>query len=221
MPSAALIRSANRPYTPDVFERCCTKAESQRPADSNHLMLRTRSRGCAERSGRPVDLHWPAMDGFLRQSELAEMSVRDTRAIEATVLARCIRAVAALKSRQPSLLKEVRELLTFAWEAGAVDCVVTTYRASPDLLATLLRDTMTSERAGYIVGRASDHDLAASIGVGLASALDPVSTLSVREREVYDLLCEGLPNREIAKTALHLDRDRESSRAPRVRQTRN
>ena len=55
------------------------------------------------------------------------------------------------------------------------------------------------ETAGYIVGRASDHDLAATIGIDPATALDPVSTLSAREREVYDLLCEGLRNREIAK----------------------
>ena len=89
--------------------------------------------------------------------------------------------------------------MSVAWDAGAVDCVVTCYRASPDLLAALLRDAETTERAGYIVGRASDHELAASIGVDLAAALDPVSTLSAREREVYDLLCEGLPNREIAK----------------------
>ena len=51
-----------------------------------------------------------------------------------------------------------------AWDAGAVDYVVTSYRASPELLATLLRDPTTAERAGYIVERAADNDLAASIG---------------------------------------------------------
>ena len=55
------------------------------------------------------------------------------------------------------------------------------------------------ETAGYIVGRASDHELAATIGIDPATALDPVSSLSTREREVYDLLCEGFQNREIAK----------------------
>jgi len=76
---------------------------------------------------------------------------------------------------------------------------VTSYRASPDLLAALLRDAETMETAGYLVGRACDHQLAATIGIDTATALDPVSSLSTREREVYDLLCEGFQNREIAK----------------------
>jgi DNA-binding NarL/FixJ family response regulator len=86
-----------------------------------------------------------------------------------------------------------------AWDAGAVDYIVTTYRASPELLAALLRDSTTAEHAGYVVARADDHALAASIGVDATAAFNPVASLSAREREVYDLLCEGMPNREIAK----------------------
>ena len=33
----------------------------------------------------------------------------------------------------------------------------------------------------------------------MASIVDPVTTLSAREREVYALVCEGLPNAEIAR----------------------
>jgi DNA-binding NarL/FixJ family response regulator len=143
-----------------------------------------------------------ALAGIGRLDEarkLASMSFKTTRGIESTVLARCVEAVAALKARDASLTQHLRKLVSAAWKAGAVDCVVTSYRASPDLLASLLRDPETAETVGYIVGRASDHEFAASIGVDLALALDPVSTLSAREREVYDLLCEGLPNREIAR----------------------
>jgi DNA-binding NarL/FixJ family response regulator len=130
---------------------------------------------------------------------LAEQSARETRAIEAGILARCIAAVVALKSRSAGLTDEVRSLMRTAWDAGAVDYIVTTYRASPELLAALLRDSTTAENAGYVVARANDHDLARSIGVDATAAFNPLSSLSAREREVYDLLCEGIPNREIAK----------------------
>jgi DNA-binding CsgD family transcriptional regulator/tetratricopeptide (TPR) repeat protein len=130
---------------------------------------------------------------------LAERSFSSTRAIEATILARCIVAVAALKARDRTQTKRVRRMLSAAWDASAVDCVITSYRASPDLLAALLRDSETMETTGYIVGRASDHALANSIGVDPISVLDPVTTLSAREREVYDLLCVGFQNRDIAQ----------------------
>ena len=129
---------------------------------------------------------------------LAELSSKTTKAIESKMLARCVTAVAALKARDPNLSEEARALMGAAWDAGAVDYVVTSYRASPELLATLLRDPTTAERAGYIVERAADNDLAASIGIDAAAAVDPVSALSAREREVYILLCEGMVNREIA-----------------------
>ena len=114
------------------------------------------------------------------------------------MLALCTTAVAALKARDSTLSDEARALMGAAWDAGAVDYVVTSYRASPELLATLLRDPTTAEKAGYIVERAADNDLAASIGIDATAAVDPVSTLSAREREVYTLLCEGMVNREIA-----------------------
>jgi LuxR family transcriptional regulator, maltose regulon positive regulatory protein len=129
---------------------------------------------------------------------LADAGSQATSAIEASILARCIRAIAALKSRDSDLTEEVRALMSAAWDAGAVDYVVTSYRASPELLAALLRDPSTAERTGYVVARASDYDLAASIGIDATAVFDPVSTLSARERDVYALLCEGMPNREIA-----------------------
>ena len=136
---------------------------------------------------------------FSEARRYASRSVKTTRALESTILARCITAVTALKTRSSSLTDELGDLVSTAWDAGAVDCVVTSYRANPDLLAALLRDRRTAETAGYIVGRAADQELAASIGLDLAVTLDPVSSLSAREREVYDFLCEGLSNREIAK----------------------
>jgi DNA-binding NarL/FixJ family response regulator len=132
-------------------------------------------------------------------NELAEATATTTRAVEPRLLVLSIDAISALKTRAPRLADSVRALVSVAFEAGAVDFLVTSYRASPDLLVPLLRDTETAERTGYVIARASDQDLARSIGLDALDALDPVSTLSEREREVYGLLCEGLSNAEIAK----------------------
>ena len=137
--------------------------------------------------------------GRLADAEVCASGVRGTtRAVEANVLCLCVDAIRALKSRDPNLPETMRRLIDGAFAAGGVDYVVTSYRASPDLLAALLRDPVTAEGTGYIVARASDQPLADSIGLDVIAALDPVTNLSAREREVYDMLCEGLPNGEIA-----------------------
>jgi DNA-binding CsgD family transcriptional regulator len=138
--------------------------------------------------------------GRLSEARECENEIRgSTRAVEATVLGICINAVVAIKGRDNDLRSALRRLVTDAFSAGAVDYVVTCYRANPDLLAALLRDSETAEATGYIVARAGDHAVVDAIGLDAIAAIDPVSTLSRREREVYDLLCEGLPNTEIAQ----------------------
>ena len=131
--------------------------------------------------------------------QLAIDAACTTGAIEAQVLAKCVCAMADLKTLEANISTSVRELISVAFDAGAVDYVVTSYRGSGDLIAALLRDPETAERAGYIIARADDRHLAASVGVDALDAIDPVSTLSAREREVYDLLCIGLSNTDIAK----------------------
>jgi DNA-binding NarL/FixJ family response regulator len=131
-------------------------------------------------------------------SLIAEVS-GTTRAIEPNVLSSAVMAVRALRIRDPDLTDSLREFVTRASSAGAVDFIVTAYRASPELLAALLRDPVTAESTGYVVARANDHALAESMGLDVLAAVDPTSALSPREKEVYDLLCDGLSNAEIAR----------------------
>jgi DNA-binding NarL/FixJ family response regulator len=138
--------------------------------------------------------------GRLAEGEqCADSVLGTTKAIEPTMLVLCIRAIAALKARDQNLDLALQRLVSRSFEAGAVDFVITTYRASPDLLAALLRSAETGEATAYIVARGNDRELAESMGLDTLSVHDPVSTLSPREREVYDLLCEGHSNIEIAR----------------------
>ncbi len=131
--------------------------------------------------------------------QCASAVLGNTRAVEPNMLCLCIEAISALKSRSPELSRAIRRLIDGAFAAGAVDFVVTAYRASPDLLAALVRDPATVESTGYVVARASDQALVESIGLDVLSGLDPVATLSTREHEIYLLLCEGLGNGDIAR----------------------
>jgi DNA-binding NarL/FixJ family response regulator len=121
-----------------------------------------------------------------------------TRALEPRLLTAATAAVIALKSRDVDLTSSLREFVTDASTTNGVDFVVTAYRANPELLAALLRDQTIAEQVGYIVARASDQQLVEAVGVDLRETVDPVSSLSPREKDVYDLLCDGLLNAEIA-----------------------
>jgi DNA-binding NarL/FixJ family response regulator len=122
-----------------------------------------------------------------------------TKAIEPTVLRAGVIAVIALKLRDPQLSSALRDFVARASDAGAVDYIVTAYRSNPELLAALLRDPVTAEATGYVVARAADEMLTEAVGVDRLAAIDPASTLSTREREVCELVCDGLANAEIAR----------------------
>jgi len=120
-----------------------------------------------------------------------------TQGVETRILWLAIRAVAALKARDSAVLALGQELVTTAFEAEAVDILVCAYRSSPELLTTLLADPASSELTVFALTRSGDREIAAAMGLEVVGSLDPRSSLSVREREVYALVCAGLSNREI------------------------
>ena len=131
--------------------------------------------------------------------KLARLARDSTRAIEAQALGRCAEAVCAVKLRSPNLYRVLGEMLDFAYASGSVDAVVTGYRANADLLDSLMRNPTTAEVAGYVLARSGDIALARALGVDPVDAADPMLTISAREKEVYELIGQGLSNAQIGQ----------------------
>jgi DNA-binding NarL/FixJ family response regulator len=108
-------------------------------------------------------------------------------------------AACALKAKERCAIEYVATLEETAFWTGALDLLVTAYRAVPELLPVLLRTSHQRDRLVSLLRKASDEDLARAVGQPLATDDDPRERLSPREREVFDLLRQGLSNRQIAE----------------------
>jgi DNA-binding NarL/FixJ family response regulator len=130
--------------------------------------------------------------------ELARQAIACTQGIEARVLSPAIEAVVAIKSRESTVIDRAEELVDVAFDSGGVDLLINAYRSSHDLLALLMSSRRAQERVVFAIARAGDEALAEQLGIATVDQLDPRESLSLREREVYELVCEGLSNRDIA-----------------------
>jgi DNA-binding NarL/FixJ family response regulator len=122
-----------------------------------------------------------------------------TQGVETKVLWPAVKTVVAMRARDSQVMGLAEDLVNMAFESGAVDPLVCAYRSNADLLGVLLSSPPLAERTSYALTRAGDNLMAGGLGYNVADSLDPRSSLSVREREVYELVCTGLSNREIAR----------------------
>ena len=130
--------------------------------------------------------------------DLEQRANATTGAIEAKVLGSGIMAVSAVEQRRPGMGRAAASLVDKAFESGAIDLLVTCYRSSVHLLDVLVSSPLTSERTVYAITRARDGHLVEQLGHPPLSVIDARELLSRREKEVYELLCRGFSNREIA-----------------------
>ena len=108
-------------------------------------------------------------------------------------------AICALKEHDPDAIELVIALEDIAFRRGGLDLLVTAYRASPELLRVLLHAASDQQRLRSLIRKVRDIDLAEFVGYQVHVSGDRRKTLTPREREVYELLIQGLTNREIAK----------------------
>jgi LuxR family transcriptional regulator, maltose regulon positive regulatory protein len=130
--------------------------------------------------------------------DLVEEVRGTTGAIEPAVLIPAVQSICAVRGNGREAIGQVLALGALAFETGALDLLVTTYRACPELLLVLLR-AENSREFRELVERVGDSDLATAAGQPLATNDDRRLLLSPREREVFELLRSGFSNREIAR----------------------
>jgi len=133
----------------------------------------------------------------LDEAQATLSSVESSPAVESIVLSAAVRAITSLKLDDARTASWVSNLEEKAFATGAVDLLVTAYRAVPELLVVLLRRS-GGQRLMDLVRRVGDHDLLRPLGVAGWRDDDPCWLLTRREREVYELLRQGLSNQQIA-----------------------
>jgi len=132
------------------------------------------------------------VDDACGQAEIAEaMSLSS----EVHVLAHGARAVAAALEGDP---EGARAVLVAAEQRRVWDVAIACLRASSALGEILARQDDLRDQLGWLYQRTGDAALARRAGLRTRTTRSPAEILSPREREVLELMAQGLRNREIA-----------------------
>jgi LuxR family maltose regulon positive regulatory protein len=131
--------------------------------------------------------------------ELVAEAQQISAAIEVRVLSKCVRAIVALSKESTDAAREAEEAFLLAENVGNIDSYVTAYRGFPLLLESVVDRPAFSEPLARILNDARDWHLARGRTLAADPAGRQVSPLSRREREVLELVAQGLANKEIAR----------------------
>ena len=133
---------------------------------------------------------------------LVQASNRVSDQIDGRVLRKLVEAVVAHQQRDHKTETLVASAIREARLTGNLDALVCAYRAYPALLTTLQSLNETERHAVQRLVCNVDSQLARRAGFARSAdaSRKPLEPLTPREREVFDLLRQGMTNRQIARS---------------------
>jgi DNA-binding NarL/FixJ family response regulator len=129
---------------------------------------------------------------------VAEAAISLSEDVQAQTTAYAAKTVVRLRSHDASADAAVAQLVTILDSRRNWDSLITAYRAHPPLLTVVASHDDTDTPALHAaIEAAHDKTLATSVGVATRKR-KTTTTLSRREYEVFELVSQGLTNKEIA-----------------------
>ncbi len=128
---------------------------------------------------------------------LVDTSRRVTTSIETREWAAWTTVLVVAREKPDAFAEIAHDTFEASCSSGCLHSVVCAYRSFPQLLDALLFDDSLRVRIEDLVKHSRDETLGRRAGLDLRH--DALGNLSPRETEVFQLLGEGLSNREIAR----------------------
>jgi ATP/maltotriose-dependent transcriptional regulator MalT len=141
-----------------------------------------------------------AGEKFEAASSFADEAMATSTAIEPRVLASFATGIALLNTDGAQAEERLTEAFALVCQSANFNNLVRVYRICPTVASILAKRVDARGELGRVMESADDVSLAKSLGlVSRSTKRGSPQELSSRENEVYELLAQGLSNREIAK----------------------
>jgi DNA-binding CsgD family transcriptional regulator len=131
--------------------------------------------------------------------QLARAAGKAAQTVEVQSLTACTGAIVALNAGADDVKTQIGRAAEIITSRGGIDSFVTAYRGCPRLLGALAEVDDCRETLITITEQARDWSLAESTGL-TAGHRKEREAISRREKEVLNLITQGLTNKEIAQT---------------------